>query len=180
MEKLLDRLFVACGALAACFLVGIAVLVLAQIVGRFFGVAVPSADEFAGYCLSASSFLALSYALRQGSHIRVTLLIDRVPARLRRFTEVICVAGGLSLSGYLTWFTAEMVWFSYSFGDVTQGLVPIPLWIPQCGMLIGVTMLLFAFLVDAWRLMRGLDPVYLTNQGALLDDVSVAPAPVEK
>jgi len=166
MEKWLDKAFDACGAIAAIFLVGICVLVLAQIIGRLLGVAIPSADEFAGYCLSASTFLALSYALRQGSHIRVTLLIDRLPSRGRRWFEAMCVAGGLALSAYLTWFTIEMVWFSIEFGDLTQGLVPIPLWIPQMGMVIGVTMLTLAFAVDASRLLRGLNPVYLPGVAA--------------
>ena len=162
MDRLLDRLLAACGALAAFFLAGICVLVLVQVVGRLIGVAVPSADEFAGFCLSASSFLALGYALRRDSHIRVTLLIDRLPARWRRHVEAACIAGGLALSLYLTYFTAEMVYYSVTFGDLTQGLVPIPLWIPQSGMMIGVTMLSLAFVADGIRLLRGLDPAYLT------------------
>jgi len=166
MERWLDKAFAACGAIAAVFLVGICLLVLAQIIGRLLGVAIPSADEFAGYCLSASTFLALSYALRQASHIRVTLLIDRVSQRGRRRFEAVCVAGGLALSACLTWFTVEMVWFSIKFGDLTQGLVPIPLWIPQMGMVIGVTMLMLAFAVDAARMLLGLDAVYLPGAAA--------------
>lgn len=161
MQRVFDRLFLACGALAACFLVGICVLVLAQVVGRLLGVAVPSADEFAGYCLSAASFLALGYALRNNTHIRVTLLIDRLPSRARRAAEALCLALGLVLSATLTWFTAEMVWYSIEFGDLTQGLVPIPLWIPQMGMLTGVVVLTLAFVADGLRLLRGLDPAYL-------------------
>jgi len=161
MDRVFDRLFAACGALAAFFLAGICVLVLAQVVGRLLGVAIPSADEFAGYCLSASSFLALGYALRNDSHIRVTLLIDRLPAARRRQVEILCIAGGLAMSLYLTWFTAEMVYYSVTFGDLTQGLVPIPLWLPQSGMMIGVTVLSLAFVADGARVLRGLDPAYL-------------------
>lgn len=157
----MDRLFSLCGALAAFFLAGICVLVLAQVVGRLLGVAVPSADEFAGYCLSASSFLALGYALRNNSHIRVTLILDRLPARRRRLVEGVCVLGGLALSLYITVNTAEMVYFSLAFGDLTQGLIPVPLWIPQSGMMLGVTVLTLAFAADAIRILRGLEPSYL-------------------
>lgn len=163
MERVLDRMFGVCGGLAAVFLLGICILVLAQIVGRLFGVLVPSADEFAGYCLSASSFLALGYALRNGTHIRVTLILDRLPHQQRRWAEIGCVAAGLGISLYLTYYVVEMVYFSVVFGDVTQGLVPIPLWIPQSGMVIGVAMLSLAFLVDAFRLLRGGDPTYLIS-----------------
>lgn len=65
MTRILDQIYRAAGVLAAVFLVLIALFVLAQVVlGRRGGQAVPSADEFAGYCLSASSFLALAYTLR--------------------------------------------------------------------------------------------------------------------
>lgn len=157
----MDRLFAACGGLAALFLVGICVLVLAQVVGRLLGVAIPSADEFAGYCLSASSFLALGYALRHNGHIRVTLLLDRLSPGRRRMAEALCVAGGCAVSVYITLNTAEMVYYSVTFGDLTQGLVPIPLWIPQSGMLIGLCVLTLAFLADAARMLRGLDPSYV-------------------
>ena len=162
----MDRLFSICGALAAFFLAGICVLVLAQVVGRLMGIAIPSADEFAGYCLSASSFLALGYALRSNSHIRVTLILDRLPDHRRRLVEGACVLGGLALSLYITVNTAEMVYYSLAFGDLTQGLVPVPLWIPQSGMMLGVTVLTLAFAADAVRVLRGLDPTYLVSARA--------------
>src|SRR3546814_2076325 len=101
--------------------------------------------------MSASAFLALGYALRHNGHIRVTLLLDRLPAGKRRPFEVVCVAAGLALSAYMTYNTAEMVYYSVSFGDMTQGLVPIPLWFPQSGMLIGTVVLTLAFVVAALR-----------------------------
>lgn len=162
----MDRLFAACGGLAALFLMGICVLVLAQVAGRLVGVAVPSADEFAGYCLSASSFLALGYALRQNHHIRVTLIIDRLPPAKRRAVEWLCVAGGFALSLYIAVSTAEMLYFSVILGDLTQGLVPIPLWLPQSGMMIGVSVLTLAFLTDLVRMVRGLDPSYMVAPGS--------------
>src|SRR5690606_19915089 len=108
MKRLLDGLFRASGGLAAVFMVGICTLVVAQIVGRMMGVLVPSADEFAGYCLAASSFLALAYTLRTDSHIRVTLLLGRVPPQHRAWIEIVCVFAGLVVSLYLTYFTLDM------------------------------------------------------------------------
>lgn len=177
MDRFLDRLFSACGALAAMFLLGICLLVLAQIFGRLMGVAVPSADEFAGYCLSASSFLALGYALRRDAHIRVTLLIDRLGPSRRRAAEVFCTLFGLGFSLAFAWYTAEMLYWSITFNDVTQGLVPLPLWLPQSGMMLGALALALAFAADGWRLLRGLDPMHLmaaraeaaARDGALAD-----------
>ncbi|HBQ22432.1 MAG: TRAP transporter small permease [SAR116 cluster bacterium] len=161
---ILDRIFQACGALSAFFLVGICVLVLAQIIARLMGAMIPSADEFAGYCLSASSFLALGYALRCDAHIRVKIVLDRLGHQWRRPIEMCVVLAGFAISSLLTYSTIEMVHFSIVFNDMTQGLIPIPLWIPQMGMLLGVTMLSFAFLLDAITLWRGGTPSYMRDK----------------
>ena len=78
--------------------------------------------------------------------------------------EAGCLLAGLAVSGTLTWYTLEMVWFSYSFGDVTQGLVPVPLWIPQSGMALGVVVLTLAFLVEAVGVLRGGEPRYVVRE----------------
>ncbi|MBM3409474.1 MAG: TRAP transporter small permease subunit, partial [Betaproteobacteria bacterium] len=77
MRKTLDSLYRLSGLLSAFFLLMIAVLVTAQIVGRLFDVLVPSADDFARLSMAASSFLGLAWALRRGAHIRVALLVEK-------------------------------------------------------------------------------------------------------
>ena len=68
MRRLLDRIYFLCGALAAVFLAAIAALILSQIIARALGLFIPAANDFAGFCLAASSFLALAYSCRAGSH----------------------------------------------------------------------------------------------------------------
>ena len=75
MRILLDKLYTGAGIIAGSCIVLITLMILAQIVGRWFGVIIPSTEDFSGYLLSAASFLALAYTFRQGGHIRVTLLI---------------------------------------------------------------------------------------------------------
>ena len=71
MRRLLDRLYLAGGVIAGICLVLMALLILAQIVARWFGVIVPSTEDFSGFLLAAASFLALAYTLRSGGHISV-------------------------------------------------------------------------------------------------------------
>lgn len=155
MRRALDAVYVGAGVLAAVFLVLIGLFVLAQIGGRLIGRAVPSADEFAGYCLSASSFLALAYTLRHNGHIRVSLVIERLGGGMRRGVEVWCLAVATALIGYFAFYTVSMVWDSYMFQDRTMGLVPIMLWVPQTGMAIGVSLLALAFAEELVRVLRG-------------------------
>ena len=146
----------------------IAVLSLAQIGGRLLGFAAHSFDEFAGYCMAASSFLGLAYALRANEHIRMTLVLHHTRGRVRRGLEIACLALGALLVGFFTWYACDMLWFSYTSQDVSQGLLPVPLWIPQAGMAAGLAILLLALLDDLAIAALGKTPSY---------DVAQAPPP---
>ncbi len=170
MQRILDRIFLAGGVLSGIFLVMIAVLVVAQIVTRLMGTMIPSADEFAGYCLSAASFLGLAYAFRHGAHIRVTLLVAAAGGRVRWAMNIIALAVSTLMVAYFTWYVLVMVWESYVFGDVTAGLVPIPLWWPQTGMAAGLVLFTVALLELLVRLVR---------TGPAFEDPAISPEGAE-
>lgn len=154
MRAALERLFVWAGWLAALFLVATLAMVLAAILGRLFALRVPGVDAYAGYCMAASSFLALAHTLRRREHIRVTLLLDRLGLGGRRALELFCHAVALFLSGVLAWYALRLVWQSWLFHDVSTGLDATPLWIPQLGMAAGTVLFFLAFAMeglDLWR-----------------------------
>lgn len=160
MRAALDWLYRASGALAGVFLVLIAAMTLAQIGGRLLGIAARSFDDFAGFCMAASFFLGLAATLRAGEHIRVALLLHGLSSGKRRAMELACLAVSLFLCGYFAWYAADMTWTSYKLNDVSQGLVGVPLWIPQFGMALGLTMLAIALADDLLALIRGGRPSY--------------------
>lgn len=171
MRKALDTLYTACGVAAALFLTAIFAIVLAQVfansldwvVARFsgtpIGLVVPSYAEIAGFFLAASSFLGLPYALRHGSHIRVTLVLMHLPLGLRKaFAVGVCFAGA-AVSLYLAWYALQLVLESHEFGDLSPGLVAVPLWIPQIPIAIGACVLGIALIDSAVRFLQdGTDP----------------------
>ena len=155
MRGALDRLYHASGVLAGFFLVCIAVMTLAQIGGRLLGIAARSYDDFAGFAMAASFFLGLAWTLRCGEHIRVTLLVHHLHGGKRRVMEIACLVVSLFLCAYFAWYAVDMTWTSYQLNDVSQGLVAVPLWIPQLAMALGTVILLVA-LMDEWVLeLRG-------------------------
>lgn len=159
--KVLDHIYRASGALAAFFMVLIALLTLSQIIGRILNILVPDAGIFAGFCMAASSFLALAYTLRTGGHIRVTLLISRLPERAQRFAEAWCLLFATVSIGFFAWFTVQMTIQSYEFQSLSQGMLGVSLWIPQLGMVIGVVLLEVAFLEECVRFLLGKPATYL-------------------
>ena len=162
----LDWLYRGCGFLAAFCLVVIATLIILQIIGRLLGFIIPSADDIAGYCMAASIFLALADTLREGGHIRVTMIIGWLPAPLLRIVEFLNVSIGVFFTGYFAWYATRMVWQTYQFGEISQGYLPIPLWIPQSTMAFGLFVLFLAFVEEWTQVVRGLPPHYAESSEA--------------
>ncbi len=172
MRTILDTLYRVSGAVAAFCLVAICLIVVAQVGGRIIdgiatlitgeriGLLVPSAAEFSGFFLAAASFLALAYTFRADGHIRVSLLITRLSGRPRHWIEVWCLAFAIALAGFFTWHTILLVADSMEYGEVSYGMIPVPLWIPQSFMALGLIVLTIALVDDMARVLRGEKPSY--------------------
>jgi TRAP-type C4-dicarboxylate transport system permease small subunit len=130
-----------------------------------------SADEFAGYCMAASAFLALAATFGRGEHIRVTLILQRFTGRTRRLLELWCLGLAVLLSGYLAWFMVKNCIVSWRLGDMSTGLVATPLWIPQLGLAIGSVIFFIAILEKLVIVARG---------GAWMEDVATEDAHIER
>jgi len=156
----LDRLYAAGGILAAILLLLIALLTLAQVVGRLLGILVPDAGELAGYAMAGATFLALASTFRSGGHIRVNLLLAHVPPGLRRGFEIWCLAVFALIGAMFAAFSVQQVLDSHSFGDVSTGMITIPLWIPQLSMALGAILLEIAIIEEFVNVVRGREPRY--------------------
>lgn len=155
LRKGLDGLYDAAGYLAAFFMVGILLMVLASVVGRLAGFNLRGSDAYAGYAMAATSFLALAHTLRRGEHIRVTLLLDRFGGRLRRPLEIWCHAAGTAFCAVLAVYGVRLAWISHAFNDVSQGNDATPLWIPQIAMAAGAIVLFVAMADGLVAVVRG-------------------------
>lgn len=168
-SKFFDRLFTWSGYLAGVFLVAIAVLVVAQIVARLFHHQIPSVDEFAGYCLAASSFLGLAYSFRSGSHIRVTLLTAKLSNQTQRVLLMLVLAFSAAMIATWAYNSAYLVYESWEFKEMSTGILKYPIWIPQISMGIGVTLFCLAILEDLVRVIRHQEPNFEKNKEQVMD-----------
>lgn len=140
----LDFLYLASGVLAALCLVSILVLIVVQMLARWTGEVFPGAPDYAGYAMAAASFLAFASALNRGSHIRVSILLNAVPAGVRRVLEVWCFAVATAVMWYFVYYCYRFVYWSWKFNDISQGQDKTALWIPQSAMLLGAVILAIA------------------------------------
>ena len=162
-----EKCYQCSGLLSGFCIVAITLLLLAQIIGRVCGFIVPSAEDFAGYALAASTFLGLAYTFREGGHIRVTMLIQRFSPFPRRIQEGIILTLSLGLLCFLSYACSFMVYESYLYAEVSYGYIPVPLWIPQVPVAVGVIALNLA-VFDAWLMViQGQRPTYSEQEDAL-------------
>lgn len=145
LRVVLDALYRVAGALAALSLLGVFVIIVAQMIARWSGVSLRGSTDYAGYLMAASSFLAFAAALNRGSHIRVTMIHEMIPA-LGRPLEIWALGLGCAISGYIAWYACKAVYWSWKLGDLSQGLDATPLWIPQLSMAVGAVLFAVAFL----------------------------------
>jgi TRAP-type C4-dicarboxylate transport system permease small subunit len=141
----LDKLYFWSAFLAGIFILLIALLILLQVVARWFGIIIPSTEDFSGYFLATASFLGLAYTLRSNKHIRISLLLQSVRPSVRAKLEHFAMAILVLVSGYLLYSVAVLVYESWKFEELSQGYIAVPLFIVQLGMLLGL--LLFAIAV---------------------------------
>jgi TRAP-type C4-dicarboxylate transport system permease small subunit len=160
MRAALELLYRASGLLAGFFLVAIGALTAAQIAGRGLGFAAYSFDDFAGFCMAASSFLGLAFTFRENEHIRMTLVLHHARGALRRALELACLAIAAGLVGLFAWYACDMTFTSYDLHDVSQGLVAVPLWIPQSGIALGLVVLWIGVVDDLVATLRGAPTSY--------------------
>ena len=158
-RRWLDGLFNISGYVAAFFLAAIAGLIVAQIVGRFFAVAI-DAIEVSGFCMAASTFFGLAATLRSGTHIRVNLLLRRLRGGGKRAVELWCTGAGAIAMSYAATQTVLMVYDTFRFGEKTKGLIIMDLWIPQAAMAAGIAVLAVALADELRAALRGAEPSY--------------------
>ena len=160
MRRALDLLYTASGAFAALCLAGIAVLMLAQAAGREFGLLIRGSDDIASWLCAASAFFALGHTFRHGELVRVGLFIDRLQGGARRAAEIWALGATLAVVGYMAYAVVKFVYESWKFNEIAQGLLQIPIWIPQTAFALGVLIFLVAVVDELVTVLRGRKPAY--------------------
>lgn len=171
LDRALGGLYLLAGWLAGAFLVAIFLIMLGLSAGRPLGIDIPSGDDLASWCMAAVAFLGLAHTFRSGEIIRVGLLIERVRGKARRLLEIAVLAIGLAAIAYFAWYAIDMTRTSLRFNDLSQGVVVVPLWIPQLGFSAGLAILTIAFADELLHVLAGGRPRYEKPEPATAEDV---------
>lgn len=161
MRRFLDRLYLAAGGLAALFVLLIAVLMVGQSVLREFGVRTGAVNDVVAWFCAAAAFFAMAHAFKHGDFVRVTLLLEHMGDAKRRVMEVVSLVIGTVAVGFLACSACLFTYESWEFKDIAQGLLPMPLWIPQLSFALGSILLWVAVVDELVIVLRGGQPTYV-------------------
>ena len=161
MRRLLDFLYALGAGLAALSLFAIFLVMMAQVVMREMQLQLPAADDISAYFCVSTTFFALAATFKRGELIRVGMLLDKLPPGPRRWAELAVLALAAALVAYITFWTAQDMWFSWEIEEVAQGTVPIPLWIPKMAVPLGAGLLLIAVIDEFLIVLGGAKPSYV-------------------
>ena len=160
LRRALDGLYLCAGYTAGIFLFVIFAIMMVMSVGRQFALNIPAGDDFAAWCMAAMAFLGLAHTFRRGEMIRVGLLLERLHGRPKQIAEIVALAIATAFVLYFTRHAGQMTYDSWRFKDVAQGVVALPLWIPQLGFFGGLAILSIALIDEIVNVISGNRPSY--------------------
>lgn len=148
LESLAARLGAISAAAACLALAGLILLVTVQVIGRAVtGVPMAFTDEIGGFLMVAITCLGLAESMRQGTHIRVEVVVARLAAPALRRLAVVSCAIAVVLAAVLVYRTTVLVVESVGLGSFSPD-AQLPLAPVQAVMTIGFLLLCLQLVVQ--------------------------------
>jgi TRAP-type C4-dicarboxylate transport system permease small subunit len=141
MRHVLRHVYNASLFLAGLFLVGIFVLMIGESAFRKLGSYIVGANELIGWFCAAAGFLALPATFIRGDMVRVGFIVDRLAPGMRKAVLSACLLVALVFVSYMLYAISGYMLSSWRYGDVTQGMIEVAVWIPKTSFLLGVALL---------------------------------------
>lgn len=124
--------------IAALSVMGLMLLGVVQIVGRsLLNMPIWGYIDMVELTMAAFTFMGIAYCQRMGGHVRMELLLTRLPARLQYLFEVVTTLVALGIVAVLVYYSYTHTMRAYTSGDSTidaelltwpsKGLVPLSL-----------------------------------------------------
>jgi TRAP-type C4-dicarboxylate transport system permease small subunit len=119
LAKSYERVLEASGLVAALLVFAMTALIVADVALRnFFNTTLPASVELTEYAMFYASTFAAPWLLKRGQHIRIDVLITRVPPVVGWAMEIASDLIGLVLSLLMAWYGTWMVTRSMTGGTL--------------------------------------------------------------
>ena len=111
--------------------IAVALTTLEIVLRNLFGTSIVGVEQIAVFLIAWSVFFGAAFGVARNIHVRVDVLQMLMPPRVRLASELIGWTGALLFSIALVISGWVLVEETHLLGDMTMGLLRIPMWIPQ-------------------------------------------------
>ena len=161
MRRFLDRLYLGAAYVAATCVLLIMVLMIGQSILREMHVRTGAVNDVVSWLCAAAAFFAMAHSFKHGDFVRVTLLLEQLSVPAQKRFELAALSIAAIAVAYLAWWANRFTYESWVFNDIAQGMLPMPMWIPQLSFALGSILLLVAVLDELVIVLRGNRPSYV-------------------
>ncbi|OGP68872.1 MAG: hypothetical protein A2170_15395 [Deltaproteobacteria bacterium RBG_13_53_10] len=114
------------------------------------------AEEYGAYMLVAITSLGLAFTWKEKTHVRIEVLVDRLPLRAQRVLRLITLLIAFLFTLVMIPASYQLVSFSFMFGTRSGGWLRTPIAWPQITILIGALLLFFQLVVEIIKAVKAL------------------------
>lgn len=124
-----DRITDACGALAAVLVLGVTALIVVDVILRnVVRAPLGYSVELSEYAMLFLTALTAPWLLKRGEHVRIDLILQRLPHAVGWLCEMVCDLVGLALSALMTYYGVRVAIDSFNAGTKLVKQFTIPEW----------------------------------------------------
>ena len=129
-------------------LMALMLLTVADVTGRYvFNKPITGTIEISRQMMALLILLGLAFTLVKGVHVRVGLVFEKLPRRLKVPAQVVGDITGLFLCSLVAWGSWGQFWDSWIVGEWMPAAVKIPWWPAKLVMPIGFCFIAFEFFI---------------------------------
>lgn len=135
------------GALTFIFCVTTLDVVLRAVANRPLPGALSLSQLMVGWVI----FLPYAYALMSGEHVRISIVVQKLPARIQLAADTFTYFVDLTLFALLSFWAWEYFWQSFVEGEIMFAAIKLPWWLGKLSIFIGMLFMAFTclfFLLD--------------------------------
>jgi TRAP-type mannitol/chloroaromatic compound transport system permease small subunit len=161
IRLILDRIYFIAAVTGAVCIALICALMVYQTLGRKIGFSTGAINDVVAWLCAASAFLTMAHAFKHGDFVRVTLWLERLGPSKRRNFELGSLVVAICATAYLAFWACKFTYQSWEFNELAQGLLPLPIWIPQTSFAIGSLLLLLSVVDEFFIVLGGGIPTFV-------------------
>lgn len=131
-------------------------LLCLQIVLRFFDATIPWIEELARYLFVWAMYLSISYCIKDNRHIRIRILVDKLPTEIREAVQIFSDLLFMFFSLIITFYSLKVIGRSLELGQIAPAM-EIPIAVLYSSVLVGAALNVIRLSVciyNRWQIIR--------------------------